>query len=214
MNLATGMHGKRKEGEPITVELAPAREEQREDPYPDTVIEVLQRLRVIAVDQKASKSVLQEEGELARAKLLEISAEALAAYRKAAESSEKEWVGRLILNASSMHQDGLLNVQREGVEVERRGGIILFGETVRSANTVTEETSTRISVSNGCTSIFWVEDLRSTDFDGEEIPIERTRIEFLGNKLRSLLFMQVDGQDNFYHKPVGPVREHKIQLIP
>lgn len=217
MNPIAALLSRGKERAPIAIESAPVHKEPKEESYPDTMVGILQRFRKLAVEHNASRHLLETEGNLARAMLLEISAEGLTIFRKAAESSGKNWEGRLKLNGSFREQDGFYSTDNEGVEIGENG-VILFGETVRGADTVTEKTSIRSKTNNACTQISWVEFIRSKTFDGKEMTIERMQINFRGDALQKLSFIQLDGEaegrGSFYQKPTGPLREFAIQFIP
>ena len=217
MNPISALLSRGKERASIAIESTPVHQEPEKESYPDRAVDVLRRFRKLAVEDNASRHLLEEEGNLARARLLEISAEGLTIFRKAAELSGKNWEGRLELNGSFREHAGFYSAHNEGVEVGENG-VILFMETEEGTDTVTEKTSIRSKTNSDCTQISWIEFIRSKTFDGKEMTIERMQINFRGDALRKLSFIQLDGEaegrGSFYQKPTGPLRELAIQFIP
>lgn len=204
--------GSRKEGISAAVEPVPAPQEPKEEPYPNNVMDILTRLREVAVNQRRNRFELEREGELARDMLLEISLEGINAFKEKAESSGKRWEGRLDLHGSSIDQDGFYSHSTEGAVVSK-SGTILFFETTRRTAGFTETQIVHSKTNNNCTRIFWAEFIESREIDSQKMTTERLRIDFKGNTLRKLSFMQMDGQLSLYDKPQGPIREFKIQLM-
>lgn len=196
------------EPEPIVVP------EPKEEPYPDTIIGVLMRLK--RVSPSADASELQHEGDLARAKLLEISQDGISNFRKAAEKSGKKWEGTLEFGNPLREQDGDYWSSSEGVEIGKNT-LTVFGTSYEMCGSVTEHEADEVKVSPACQTIYSARYIRTKIYGRERIIINSVNVRFSDNRLTEIDTIdngpEPRGDGSFYKKPEGPVRKVSIRFL-
>ena len=199
------------------VETPPIQQaETRGEPYPNTTLGVLRRLKELALENNLVG--IQTENDIVVSKLLEIVEEGTRNLKRWAENSGKPWEGKVSYSYLPREQDGAAFWSGEGVEIGEKS-LLIFQYTNRAVYnpSISDEQRIETRVSHDFKRLYSVKFTEVKTF--YEIPqvIESIKVSFRNNQLLGLSFVEStqipSGIGSFYERPLGPVRELRIKFL-
>ena len=190
--------------------------ETRGEPYPNTTLGVLRRLKELALENNLVG--IQTENGIVVSKLLEIVEDGIRNLKRWAENSGKPWEGEVSYSYLPREQDGAAFWSGEGVEIGEKS-LLIFQYTNRAVYnpSISDEQRIETRVSHDFKRLYSVKFTEVKTFD--EIPqvIESIKVSFRNNQLLGLSFVETtqtpSGIGRFYERPLGPVRELRIKFL-